>query len=58
MLRSRKHSLRILRKARGEVQASETEKLKDDHNLGKCQHGKKKVAERRLLHIALKDVAQ
>ena len=48
----------MLRNAGGEVQVNETEKLKDDDNLGKCQHGTKKVAERRLLHIATKDIAQ
>lgn len=58
MLRSRNPSLRILRNAVGEVQVHEMEKLKDDCSLGKCQHGKKKVTERRLLYIATKDLAQ
>lgn len=40
------------------MQVNEREKLKDDHNLGKCQHGKKKVAERKLIHIATKHEAQ
>ena len=58
MLRSRNHSLGILRNAGGKVQVNETEELEDDHHLGKCQHGEKKVSERRLLHVATKDVAQ
>lgn len=57
MLRSKKHALRILRNAGGELQVHESEKLKNYLNLGKCQHEKKEVAEGRLLQIATKDTA-
>lgn len=55
VLRSRNLSPRILRNRGSEVQVNETEKLRDDHSLGKCQLRKKKAAERRLLHSATKD---
>lgn len=58
MLRSKNHSLRILRNAGGGVLVNEVKKLKNDHNLDKCQHKGNEIAERRLLHIASKGKAQ